>query len=66
MDTASKRASAMLISLPFRPILPIPDGTVDSWDWPLLAHMYNGIGSSEGEVTGDGSSIGRLLRLYGR
>ena len=66
MDTANKRASAIMVSLPFRGILPLPDASVDAWDRPTVAFMYDGIGSTEGATTDTGSSLRRLLRYYSK
>lgn len=43
IDSASKRASAMNISCPWRSSLPLPDGTIDQGDRQHAAFMYSGI-----------------------
>lgn len=43
MDTANKRASAILIGLPFRGMLPIPDASIDAGDRAQVAFMYRGL-----------------------
>lgn len=40
LDSALKRASALNIGCPWRGVLPIPDGTVDEEDRPVLAYLY--------------------------
>lgn len=40
MNTATKRFSALLVTLPFRLVLPIPDGAVDSTDRPIVPYQY--------------------------
>jgi len=42
LDTRTKRASNMLLALPFRPTLPIPDGTLDQADRQQFLYMGNG------------------------
>ncbi len=42
MNTRAKRASAVLLLLPFRGI-PSPDGSVDYVDRALLAYVYGGM-----------------------
>ena len=46
LDTQAKRASAVMISLPFRGILPAPDGSIGSADRQHLAFLYAGIAAS--------------------
>jgi len=41
-DTANKRASAMLVGLPFRPNIFVPDGTIDDSDRAVVAYLYSG------------------------
>lgn len=43
MDTATKRASAINISSPWRGILPLPDGSIDAIDRQVVSFMYGGI-----------------------
>lgn len=52
IDTANKRASAILPLLPFRGKLPFPDGTIDAADRAQLAFMYAGFGSAPVVPTG--------------
>lgn len=42
MNTATDRASAILVSESWRPILPLPHGVVASLDWPVLVYLYGG------------------------
>lgn len=41
-DTAQKRASAMLVGLPFRAPLLVPDATIDDSDRAQVAYLYSG------------------------
>lgn len=43
MDTADKRASAVHIGLPFRGMLPVPDGSIGAGDRAQAGLMYRGI-----------------------
>ena len=42
IDTAQKRASAMLVGLPFRGPLLVPDATIDDSDRAHVAYLYSG------------------------
>jgi hypothetical protein len=42
-DTAQKRASAMLVGLPFRPPLLVPDADLDDSDRAQVGYLYFGI-----------------------
>jgi len=54
VDSIDKRASATLVSMPFRAVLPQP-GTMDAGDRPEIVFLYRGIvdegGSSPPPVT---------------
>ena len=43
MDTAAKRLTAQLISLPFRGIATPPDNTTSAGDRVALAYQYSGL-----------------------
>ena len=43
IDTRNKRASAVFPLLPFRAILPAPDGAVNQADRQTIAFLYSGI-----------------------
>jgi hypothetical protein len=45
IDTRNKRASAILISLPWRGMQPNPDGTIGDADRAQSAYLYSGIAS---------------------
>ena len=47
MDTASRRASAINLSCPWRGIWPIPDGSIGQGDRLQTAFMYAGIPGDE-------------------
>lgn len=40
MTTAQKRFSALLVALPMRFVLPIPDGTIDASERAMAAYLY--------------------------
>lgn len=43
IDTAAKRQSAIMVLMPFRLCVPIPDGSIDQGDRQTLALAYSGI-----------------------
>lgn len=43
IDTAAKRGSAICVSMPWRPFLPLPDGVIDQGDRQAVPFMYSGI-----------------------
>ena len=47
VDTRNKRASAISIGLPWRGLLPEPDGTIDQADRQQVALVYVGILAGE-------------------
>ena len=50
LDTREKRASGVHVSLPWRGLLPLPDGTVSQADRQQTATFYAGIAAGEVEV----------------
>lgn len=40
MNTATKRFAALLVTLPFRCVSPLPDGTIDASDRPITVYRY--------------------------
>lgn len=47
VDTRNKRASAISTTLPWRGLLPAPDGTIDEYDRQQVAFVYAGILAGE-------------------
>lgn len=47
VDTRNKRSSAIGVSLPWRGMLPDPDGSVDTEDRPHVVWLYSGIEAVE-------------------
>lgn len=43
IDTRAKRGSAICVSMPWRPFLPLPDGVIDQGDRQAVPFMYSGI-----------------------
>lgn len=43
LDTADKRSSAIGVGLPWRPMLPLPDGALDQGDRQHAGYAYRGI-----------------------
>jgi len=43
VDTRDKRSSALLVSLPWRGLLPLPDGALNQGDRQHVGLMYRGI-----------------------
>lgn len=43
IDTAVKRGSAIDVSMPWRPFLPLPDGAINQGDRQAVPFMYSGI-----------------------
>lgn len=43
LDTANKRASSVLVGLPWRNLLPLPDATIDTGDRIQTGWLYRGI-----------------------
>ena len=50
LDTREKRASGVHVSLPWRGLLPLPDGTVSQADRQQSATYYAGVLAVEAEV----------------
>ena len=50
LDTREKRASGIHVGLPWRGLLPLPDGTVGQLDRQQVATYYAGISACEAEV----------------
>ena len=65
-DTAQKRASAMLVGLPFRPPLLVPDGTIDDGDRGQVAYLYYGIDYEGGGGGGDALAVEWLINARRR
>ena len=70
LDTRSKRLSVIMLGLPFRPHLPIPDGTLDQGDrqhllsWGSAQLFLPPPAPSEAVVTGQVWLLGhRVLGL---
>jgi hypothetical protein len=57
LDTARRRKSAIYITLPFRSILPAPDGIVETEDRYNLAWHYSGLVASAPEFLGSIQAI---------
>lgn len=53
LDSRNKRASAVHVSLPWRGLLPLPDGTITAADRQQIAWHYSGIAATDAP-TGDG------------
>lgn len=51
LDTQDNRASALLVTLPWRGLLPQPDGALDQGDRQQVDTMYRGILAEEPVVT---------------
>jgi hypothetical protein len=47
MDTRNKRSSAIGVGLPWRGMLPAPDGAIDAQDRLHVAWLYAGIAAEE-------------------
>jgi hypothetical protein len=64
IDTANKRYSACWVGLPWRGILPFPDGTIDQADRQHIAFLYSGIlASGVTPSTGDLISLKVDIRI---
>ena len=63
MDTRNKRASAAMVGLPFRGVLPLPDGTISLLDRVFIAYMY--VFGSETPSGGGTEGTGTLTGLTG-
>ena len=50
LDTRDKRSSAIMVSLPWRGLFPLPDGTVNQGDRQQCACMYRGIAAQTPSV----------------
>lgn len=48
LDTRDKRASAVHVSLPWRGVLPAPDGSVGGADRQQSAFLYRGVAAGGG------------------
>lgn len=62
VDTRNKRASAICVGLPWRP-LPNPDGTIDEFDQQQVAYSYAGIDALAPVAPLGGSRYGMLENL---
>ena len=70
IDTRDKRSSAIHVSLPWRGLLPLPDGSLNQGDRQHTAYMYRGILASSGTPAPVGTpkfegfrrNVGRLMR----
>ena len=49
LDTREKRASGVHVGVPWRGVLPLPDGTVSQADRQQVATFYAGILAGEAE-----------------
>jgi hypothetical protein len=56
IDSQNKRMSIINISLPFRGLLPIPDGTVGQGDRYQLLNLYR---SEDSEISPGGNNNGK-------
>lgn len=45
IDSRDKRASSLLVGLPFGRVFPVPDGTITEADFEQEAYLYRGIPS---------------------
>lgn len=52
LDTARRRKSAVYLTLPFRSILPVPDGNIETEDRYNLAGQYSGLVASAPAFSG--------------
>lgn len=52
LDTARRRKSAIYVALPFRSILPVPDGNIETEDRYNLAGQYSGLVGSVPQFSG--------------
>lgn len=43
IDTRAKRGSAICVSMPWRPFLPLPDGAISQGDRQSVPFLYSGI-----------------------
>lgn len=64
LDTAQKRASAMLPMVPFRPILVLPSGTISGAIRQAIALLYSGIAASSSIVIGIYQDLNTRLFVY--
>jgi hypothetical protein len=65
IDTANKRSSAINISIPWRGMLPLPDGAIDQADRQHTAFMYAGITASALEQITGGVHHQWVWHLFG-
>lgn len=67
VDTRNKRSSAIQTMIPWRGMLPVPDGTVGQADRQHVAYIYAGISASGAVVVtrdkfiGFIANVGRLM-----
>ena len=66
MDTQDKRASAVHVTLPWRGLLPLPDGALNQGDRQQVAFMYRGIAADGGAPAAPSDSLYPLIRRRGR
>lgn len=57
VDTRDKRASAVMHTLPWRQLLPLPDGTVAQADRQQTAHHYSGIAAEAAAAIAAGIEV---------
>lgn len=62
VDSATKRASAIHISQPWRSIYPVPDATIDAADRAHAAYLYSKPGQGA-PSPGASTIMGRKLKL---
>ena len=64
MDSRDKRASAVLVALPWRGVLPVPDGSLNQGDRQQAGTMYRGIAASSAEIPVPPSALNFRYRLH--
>lgn len=57
LDTARRRKSAVYLTLPFRSILPVPDGNIETEDRYNLAGQYSGLVASMPAFSGPVTAV---------
>ena len=66
MDTQDKRASAVYVALPWRGLLPLPDGALNQGDRQHVAFLYRGIVADGGAPAAPTDSRHPIIRRRGR
>ena len=51
LDSRNRRSSAMLVSLPWRGLLPAPNGSVGASDRAATAYQYSGLLTDDADTT---------------